>query len=358
MRVAVVGIVGIPGSYGGFETMVDNLVEMADKDSVEFLVFCSSINLDKKLESYKGAKLEYLPLKANGVSSVFYDGLSIVKGLFLGERNFLILGVSGCVWLPVVKVVFSDMRVVTNIDGVEWRREKWGWLSSRFLKLSEFLAVKFSDAVICDNQGIAEYVAQEYGAKSYVIPYGGEHALEKVNQSQKNRDFRYALSICRIEPENNVHMVLSAFKSLDLHLKFVGNWDASKYGKALKKEYSVFPNIELINPIYDSEMLGKIRQDSSVYIHGHSAGGTNPSLVEMMFFATPIIAFDCIYNRYTLDNMGWFFKTEDELAILITETEFPAEIPEISDLAFSKYTWYHVFKDYGNIFNKYFLGNR
>lgn len=337
--VAIIGTVGVPACYGGFETLVDNLLN----DKGDYTVYCSSMNYKVKLDSYKSARLVYLPLNANGVSSILYDVLSIFHALFSGHRVLLILGVSAGLIIPLVKI-FTRRKLVTNIDGLEWRREKWSRWAKWYLKLSERAAVRFSDVVIADNQGIADYVFNEYGVVANVIAYGGDHVLVR-GLIQKND--RYAFSVCRVEPENNVHMILEAFSKVDKKIKFVGNWGSSEYGRELKRSFSSFENIDLIDPVYDLQELFNLREACDFYVHGHSAGGTNPSLVEAMFFSKPILAYDCIYNRATMNNKGYYFSDVASLMLSIDRVYDKQELgQEMRAIAESKYTWKEVRKRY------------
>lgn len=245
------------------------------------MVFCSSKAYDQKLNSYKNAKLAYIPVNANGIHSIIYDILCLIMCIFYRPATILVLGVSGAIFLPMLRLFYRG-KVVTNIDGLEWRRAKWGKFAKRFLKLSESIAVKYSDVVISDNKAIADYVREEYSKESQVIAYGGDHAISDSINDIEVKDFAFAL--CRIEPENNVHLILESFSQTNTKLTFVGNWNSSEYGKLLKKKYSTFDNITILDPIYDINALSVLRSECRFYVHGHSAGGTNPSLVEMMHF--------------------------------------------------------------------------
>ena len=157
-KICVIGTVGVPASYGGFETLVDKLIE---SDGVEFTVYCSSRHYTERLDSYKNCQLVYIPfLKANGVMSVLYDMVSIIHALVVGHRNFLVLGVSGALIFPLLKLV-PRVRLVTNIDGLEWRRSKWNKPAKFLLRFFEKIAVKFSDSIIADNDAISDYVQAE-----------------------------------------------------------------------------------------------------------------------------------------------------------------------------------------------------
>ena len=211
--------------------------------------------------------------------------------------------------------LIPKVRVITNIDGIEWRRQKWGRFARIVLRALEAIAVRCSHEVITDNQGITDYVQESYGRQTTLIAYGGDQATQgSKDQTLDLGGGQYTLGLCRIEPENNIEMILAAFsQSQDNVLVFVGNWNASSYGKQLKRQYAECQNITMTDPIYDADRLYLIRSGASAYIHGHSAGGTNPSLVEMMHFGVPVYAFDCVYNRYTTDNSAIYFDSEKEL---------------------------------------------
>ena len=343
-NISIIGTVGIPACYGGFETLVENLVEEKCKEDIT--VYCSSKSYDKKLKTYKGAKLTYISLKANGPQSIIYDIVSLLCALFKRPDVILILGVSGCVILPFFRF-FSRAKVVTNIDGLEWKRGKWGKWSKRFLKFSESVAVKYSDVIVADNNGIADYINQEYGVDSEVIAYGGDHAIVKALSIS---DEGYALALCRIEPENNVEIILESFSKTDKKLKFIGNWDNSEFGLAMKVKYQQFENIDIVPPIYDTEKLFEIRQKCSFYVHGHSAGGTNPSLVEMMHFGKPIFAFDCSYNRASTEDIAQFFESTDALIKLINSPVAVENASNMKEIAERRYTWKIVKQQYFNLF--------
>ncbi|GLX77574.1 rhamnosyltransferase [Thalassotalea insulae] len=340
-KLSIVGTVGVPACYGGFETLVENLLDEKD-DSYQISVYCSSKAYKATLKTYKNAKLHYIPLQANGIQSIPYDILSLLHATLKRSQNILLLGVSGALFLPLIRL-FSKARIITNIDGLEWKRDKWGWFAQKFLKLSEKVAIKYSTTIIADNQAIADYVKLEYGADAKVIAYGGDHALL---DSSDGKDDNYALALCRIEPENNVELILKAFRHSSKKLKFVGNWNSSEFGKRMSKRYCQYDNITLIDPIYDIRQLFELRNNCSFYIHGHSAGGTNPSLVEMMHFNKNILAFNCSYNRETTEHKAIYFANEDELLANIQKIDQHEKNCEMREIAQRRYTWNIVKKQY------------
>ena len=353
-KVAIIGTQGVPANYGGFETLVENIIGDNCSGDVQYTVFCSSKDMPAKTGEYRGARLKYVPLRANGVQSIPYDIVSMMRSM-CGYDTILILGVSGCVFLPVFKL-FCRKRIIVNIDGLEYRRAKWKPWVKKFLKLSEKIAVRFANVIITDNKGIQDYVREEYCKETTLIAYGGNHALiditeerEKEILQQHNLEKRgYCMSVCRIEPENNCHMTLEAFKNNKEKLVFIGNWNRNGYSRKLKEEYSGIDNIMLLDSIYDLEILHSLRHNAKYYIHGHSAGGTNPSLVEAMFFGCPILSFDVVYNRETTKNKAHYYSNAEELTALIAQGVDNGK--ELKEVACEEYTWAKIAKEYETLY--------
>jgi glycosyltransferase involved in cell wall biosynthesis len=337
--------VGVPANYGGFETLVDNLLDILP-DYYEVTVFCESKSYPERLSRYKNARLVYLEMRANGAQSVLYDGLSIWK-TFRNQDYLLLLGVSGAIMLPFIKP-FSKAKIITHIDGLEWKRDKWGWFAKKFLKFSEWMAVLFSHGVIADNKHIQDYITEEYRRSSFLIAYGADHVSAVDSEAYKKKfsflGSPYVFTVCRIEPENNVEMQLRAFKECEIGMPYVvvGNWNANEYGLKLYHEYCKVDNIILYNPIYEFEELNVLRSNCFFYLHGHSAGGTNPSLVEAMYLGLPVIAYGVNYNKETTFGRAKYFDSFDELKSLLFQLhliEREKMIRELSQLAQENYSW-------------------
>lgn len=350
--VAVVGCAGVPAAYGGFETLAENLAVHRERQGLEVVltIFCSGPVPPESARRFHGARLRHLPLSANGVSSIAYDAWSLWLAWRERADAVLLLGVSGAVALPLLRCL-GHTKVVTNIDGIEWRRAKWGRLAGIFLRLSEWLAVRCSHVVVADNEGVAEHVARSYGRPCTVIAYGGDHAVQSPRRPWRTvLPSRYALALCRIEPENNVEMILEAFaRHPVLPLVFVGNWDASAFGREMRKRYGGYGHITLADPEYDPGALRTLREGASLYVHGHSAGGTNPSLVEMMHFGVPVAAYDCLFNRYTTQGQAWYFADAHGLAAAVDGLggeQAEAVGDRMRTLARSHYTWERVGAEY------------
>ena len=230
------------------------------------------------------------------------------------------------------------------------------------MKLSEKMAVKYSDILIGDNKGITYYIKSEYSKtvknkRVELIAYGGD----QISRFQDNFLFErypfcrepYSVTVCRIEPENNVHVILEAFSEmLDETLVFVGNWEKSEYGRSLKEKFSVCKNIHLLAPIYEPHIVNWLRSNAHVYIHGHSAGGTNPSLVEAMNLSIPILAFDCVYNRATTEEKCLYWKIAEDLQNLMKNKsgKFAEIAREMGEAGKRLYSWERIARQYNALY--------
>ncbi len=351
MKIAILGTVGVPGRYGGFETLAENLVRYADSPNAPsnaITVYCSTRVYPEQSPNFLRAHLRYSRFNANGIQSIPYDILTSLDAIIRQHDVLLLLGVSGALALPIIRLL-SNARIVTNIDGIEWQRNKWKGLAKHFLRWSEKLAVRYSHSVIADNKGIADYVRDTYGIQAEVIAYGGDHAISEIDVASAQLPqlpSDYALALCRIEPENNVEMILQAFTEVDQPLVFVGNWESSNFGRQLRARFGGQEGMHLLDPIYETGPLYHIRRQASFYVHGHSAGGTNPSLVEMMHFGIPILTYDCNFNRYTTDNQAAYFKSANELASLIDAKHRTSNGDMMKAFAQKKYCWDEIGRRY------------
>ena len=351
-RVSIIGTTGLPAKYGGFETLTHHLVDRLN-NRFDITVYCSSKYFaDKKhrREFYNGAKLKYIPLNANGYQSIIYDMISMIKAIRESDV-LLVLGISGAFIFPFLKL-FTKKPILVNIDGQEWKRPKWSWVARKYLALSEKIAVRYADTVITDNLIIREYVEDGYKRNdAWLIEYGADH-VKKINydlDSIRKYPFinkTYSFNVCRIEPENNVHIILDAYSKIPHeNIVIVGLWNHSAYAMQLKEKYNHHSNIFLLDPIYEQEELDLLRSNAKIYIHGHSAGGTNPSLVEAMYLELPVLAYDISYNRETTNHRAAYWRTAEELIVKILhlnkqQRNLMAE--ELSAIAQERYTWARI----------------
>lgn len=355
MRIAIIGTVGVPANYGGFETLVENLIGKNCSSDIEYTVFCSKQAYQTKLSKYKNAKLVYLPFKATGLQSIFYDAFSLLKSM--GKFDIILyLGVS----VPILNIFkrLSGAKLIANVDGLSQERGKYNKFQKLYLRYLTTNEMLKPDAIISDNKGIQDYAKNNYNRDSFLIAYGGDQVLRKVTPEEQNRILtkyglfkdKYAISVCRIEPENNCHMTLEAFAKANRMIFFIGNWDKSEYGRSLKEKYKNNPNVITHNPIYDIDELYALRNNANIYVHGHSVGGTNPSLVEAMFFKKPIVCFNVIYNRETTYNLADYFSSVDELILQLNNHKNSGN--SLYEKAMEEYTWKKITLQYENVYRK------
>lgn len=231
-----------------------------------------------------------------------------------------------------------------------------------FISIMDGYSRKILDWALCENMDginielLVARVKEKYPeAKARIIHDNGKQLTglnggDQVSRVQDDSLFEkypfcrepYSVTVCRIEPENNVHVILEAFSEmLDETLVFVGNWEKSEYGRSLKEKFSVCKNIHLLAPIYEPHIVNWLRSNAHVYIHGHSAGGTNPSLVEAMNFSIPILAFDCVYNRATTEEKCLYWKIAEDLQNLMKNKsgKFAEIAREMGEAGKRLYSW-------------------
>jgi glycosyltransferase involved in cell wall biosynthesis len=212
-------------------------------------------------------------------------------------------------------------RLVTNMDGLEWKRSKWNALLRRFARLTEALGARHSDALIADNEAIRDYLKREYGRESHFIPYGArlfdDDRLAPL-ESRGVRPGEYHMLIARMEPENNIEMILDGYVASGDPRPFlvVGN-TTTRHGRALVDRYRGNGGVRFLGGIYDYEALSALRRQATLYFHGHSVGGTNPSLVEAMASGALVAAHDNPFNRSVLEANGLYFSVPGDVAGLI-----------------------------------------
>jgi len=358
-KISIVGIQGLPANYGGFETLVEHIVSSLCFNYHVTVYCCSRNNKNKKINKYKGATLKYLPINANGFQSIFFDIVSIIDSLFCQSHKILILGSSGCIILPFLFPWRN--KFVINIGGLDWKRSKWSYFVQKYLLLSEMLGVKFSNTIISDNIGISDYIYKTYQKESIYIPYGSDHVKSsdvKINNHFKLKynylPEKYFISIARIQKDNNVELILDSFKNSDSYIVFIGNWDNSKYGIQLKLKYQNYVNIILLDAIYNIAELNYLRLNSYIYIHGHSAGGTNPILLEAMQLGLCTICYRNCFNEYTTYNYSKYFSNSSDLIHIInnlSKEDILLISENMKNVANNKYLWSEVSSKYINVLN-------
>ena len=319
-HIAIIGSVGIPNRYGGPEAFAESIAPVLVHKGFRVTVTCDKSRYTDDLSpDFNSVRRVFIPVGANGATSPLHDLLAFFA-VVRSADYVLALGVSGGLFFPLLRLVCALMRsrLLVNIDGVEWRRSKFSPVAKFVLYCSDWLAQRFAHVVIYDNDALLQYVL--YPEKSVCVEYSGDQALLPGRETgpAPTPSGEYALTVCRIEPENNCDVLIEGFLQSTLRsYVFVGNWDRSEYGRALRRRYAGNDRLKLLDPIYDARELFLLRNSCSRYLHGHSVGGTNPSLVEILFFDCPIYCWDCSFNRATAGDTAEYFASAEHLARLL-----------------------------------------
>ncbi|HET9447960.1 MAG TPA: DUF1972 domain-containing protein [Steroidobacteraceae bacterium] len=317
-HLAIVGSVGIPNRYGGPEAFAESIAPALVARGFEVTVTCDrSRYTDDLSERFNGVRRLFIGIGANGASSMLHDLVAFMRVVRCADY-ILVLGVSGGLFFPLFRVAcaLTGGRLLVNIDGVEWRRAKFGPLGKFVLYCSDLLSQWSAHVIIYDNDALLPYVRRP--SKAACVEYSGDHALLSERPAPSNSPHPYALTICRIEPENNCEVLIEGFlKSSLAKYVFVGNWSRSEYGRELRRRYAGEPRLELRDPVYEPREVYRLRSQCTFYLHGHSVGGTNPSLVEILFFDCDILCWDCSFNRATAGDAARYFSSASHLAQLL-----------------------------------------
>lgn len=356
----LVGVRGIPNRYGGFERLVEVLAPYLVMQGHEVTVFCEGPAQDGwKTDFWNDVRRQFVPVSAKGpLATLQYDWRSfraVPKGAVA-----LIFGYgTACFQL---RLRLKGIKHAVNMDGIEWQREKWSPLARRWLRLNEWAAAKLSDMLISDHPEIQRYLANSLGAGSTMIAYGVDMSDAAPRTDPDHPVLSelagrpYFLAIARPEPENQVHILLEAYtrSKSGQEMIVVGNFDANTYGTELKRKY---PKARFVGPVYEMGVLNALRQGATLYLHGHSVGGTNPSLIEAMAAGALVTAHDNPFNRWVLGNDGGlYFSSPEDLADMMATPPSPqartAMVNQARQTCEDRYLWPNILNDYRGIVDR------
>lgn len=366
MKIAITGTRGIPNRYGGFEQFAERLsAGLADKDHDIWVYNTHSHSFAGN--SLNGVKLirRWSPEGILGSAANYpYDYLCMKDAIRRGADVILECGYPTAA--PSYTLLnFGKTKLVTLMDGMEWQRNRWNALGRKMIIRTEKKTVKHSDAVVCDHPGVGRYIREKYSVVPAVIPYGAEirtswnENVLRIYGEASGIDFTpgtYFLVVARLIPENNIKMILDGFLSSDQKesMVVVGDYNGG-YGRKLYREYSRYPGIQFSGGLFDQEILDHLRHYSRGLFHGHSVGGTNPSLLEAMAAGASVFAHDNLFNRYVLGEGARFFKTPRDVKNILLSIEDSGKpnmdmIHANLNRIRSDYQWEMVIEEYENLF--------
>lgn len=326
MNIAIIGTRGIPNNHGGFEQFAEHFSVYLALKGHEVSVY-NSHNHPFQDKSYKGVHILhcYDPEYKIGTAGQFvYDFNCIMDSR---QRKFdviLQLGyTSSSIWYWMMP---KKSLIITNMDGMEWKRSKYSKKVRKFLKYAEKLVVKSSDFLISDSKGIQEYIKTKYNKDSEFIAYGatlfatpGQEILPIYNVKAHD----YCMIIARLEPENNIETIVEGYDASKTDYDLIIFGALNEFGKNLQKKYEHNQRIRFMGANYNQKHLNNLRYYSRYYFHGHSVGGTNPSLLEAMASNALIIANDNVFNKSILESDAFYFaNASDVKQILIEDSAF------------------------------------
>ena len=320
MKIGILGTRGIPNAYGGFEQFAEHLSIGLLERGHEVFVYNSSLHpyKDKEWKNVKIIHCRDLENKIGTAGQFVYD-LNCIRDARKRDLDILLhLGyTSDSVWHRM----WPEKAInIVNMDGLEWKRSKYNKFTRRFLKWAESLAAKNAHTMIADSPDMQTYLLNTYGRRPIYIPYGAD-IFSKPNVSiLKKYDLQphqYFLVISRMEPENNIELIIKGYLASNrpYPLFIIGNI-TNQFGRHITTTYKD-AGVKFSDAIYDQAELDNLRYHCSLYFHGHSVGGTNPSLLEAMACGCRIAAHDNQFNKAVLQNETDYFPSENDVTAII-----------------------------------------
>ncbi len=325
MKIGILGTRGIPNAYGGFEQFAEHLSVGLVKKGHEVFVYNSNLHpyQQRHWQNVNIIHCKDLENKLGTAGQFFYDWNCINDSR---KRDFDILLHLGYTSDSIWHWRWPKKSInIINMDGLEWKRSKYNKPTQRFLKWAEFLAAKNAHVMIADSPGIQKHILSTYSKKPVYIPYGADIFSTPDASVLKKYDLhphQYFLMITRMEPENNIEMVINGHLASrhSYPLFIIGNI-TNKFGKYITITYKNNSAVKFSDAIYDQAELDNLRYYSSLYFHGHSVGGTNPSLLEAMACGCRIAAHNNKFNRAVLQNEAHYFPGTREVSAIINASQ-------------------------------------
>ena len=361
LRIALMGTRGVPARYGGFETAMEEVGRRLAAEGHDVTVYCRSGNSGADVEptEYLGMRLVHLPaLHHRSLETLSHTFLSAAHAL-VSRRRFdavVMCNSANAAALPLLRLAGAPVAV--HVDGLEWRRTKWGRVGRQYYRIAEALSVRWADALIADAYGIERYYDDEFGARTDGIAYGAPD-MSHVGTDQLHEvgvePGKFHLIVARFEPENHVDLIIEGYlrSNATLPLIVVGSTPyPSEHSARIEALAATSDRVRLLGGVWDQRLLDQLYAGAFTYLHGHSVGGTNPSLLRAMGAGTATIAYDVIFNREVAGNHALYAGSPGEFAAAIDEAEADIYRTErggasLFERARVRYSWDDVATAYG-----------
>ncbi len=380
-NIIIIGARGYEKEYGGWETFVTNLINnYNDKNTLFYVPELTHKKRNSNIEVRNGVTCPQIYVPKQGsmtmMTFAFKATLYFMKYIKKEKLENVVMYTLGYRVGPLFtfihrKLTKMGVKIVINPDGIEWQRAKWNFLIKSYLKFSEKTMINASDYVVCDSKNIEKYVKSRYKKPTTFIAYGA-YLKDVKDIDQKTKYFmdmhnikkrEYYLIVGRFVPENNYELVIKEYmnSTTKKDLVIVSNVEKNKFYEKLKLStgFDKDSRIKFVGPVYDQDILVRLRKNAKGYIHGHSAGGTNPSLLEALSITDVNILYDAPYNKEVGENAAIYFSNEDgslckqiELIEKFKSKEQSEYGEKAKNRIKSEYTWEIIVKKYKKLFDK------
>lgn len=362
VKVALLGTRGVPAQYGGFETAVEEIGRRLAERGYQVTVYCR--NPGQSQTEYLGMQLVNAPaVRHRMAETLSHTTVSVAHAITRRRPDaVLLLNAGNAPLLPALRA--ARIPTAIHLDGLESRRAKWRGMGARYYQWAEASAIRNGQIVIADAQAIADHVEQKFGRTCVVIPYGAE-LIDPPAARLAELDLQpgdYHLVVARFEPENHVLEAVVGYRASGQQrpLVVVGSAPYSQwYIDAVEQAAAGDERIHLVGAVYDQELLDQLYAHATTYIHGHSVGGTNPSLLRAMGAGTAVLAFDVEFNREVTDGQALFWATSEDLTAHFNRLDEASMIEQLiglrqasRDRVRTAYQWETVTDDYETVIQR------
>jgi glycosyltransferase involved in cell wall biosynthesis len=326
LRLAMIGTRGVPAAYGGFETAVEEIGQRLVARGHEVTVYCRGAQAPCP-QAFLGMRLVHLPaLHVRSLETLSHSALSVAHCVLRRRPDAaFVFNAANAPFVPVLRM--RGIPTTVHVDGLEWKRDKWGGVGRHYYRWAEEYSVRNSDALIADARGIADYYRDEFAVATELITYGAKILSDVPHDRLAEFGLKpagYHLVVARFEPENHVDVIVEGYirSGANLPLVVVGSAPyAADYTTRVLRLAASDARVHIMGGIWDKELLDQLYAHAVTYLHGHSVGGTNPSLLRAMGAATAVIAWDVGFNREVLGVNGAYFGDTAALAGLVEDAE-------------------------------------
>lgn len=361
MKIAIMGIRGIPANYGGFETFAENLSTRLVQRGHDVTVYGRSNIIDYPHPEYKGVKIKVLPTISHKYLDTVAHTLVCTVYSFFKKYDVVFICNSANALFTIIPRLWGK-PVVLNVDGLEWKRQKWNWAGKAFYKIGEQLATVFPNVIVSDALDVQAYYRRKYNKDSVFIPYGAPEEKAETREILDQYGLEpdgYVLYVSRMEPENNAHKVVAAFEQVNTDKKLVMVGDAPYSGEYIQKLKATKDKRIIFTGYVFGKGYQELQSNAYFYVQATEVGGTHPALVESMGYGNCVLANDVPEHREVLGDSGIYFNsqgTSDLVHRMQHLLENPDQVKKYRQVVVQrvreKYSWDKVTDQYESLFRE------